>query len=67
MMMRSTPQRGPAGGLDGGDAAIDGDDEFGASVGQLADGVRVQPVPLFEPVGDVGLDRRIGGDVCESV
>lgn len=51
----------------GGDAAIDGDDDFGAGFCEGLDRVVVEPVALVEAVGDVGVDIGVGGDGIEHV
>ena len=40
--------------LDGGDAAVNGDDELRALLVERADGELVQPIALLQPAGDVG-------------
>ena len=42
--------------VEAGDAAIDGDHQLGAALGQLADGVGVEAVALIDAVGDVIID-----------
>ena len=42
--------------VEGGDAAVDGDDEFGAGVGELFEGFGVEAVAFFEALGDVVVD-----------
>ena len=44
------------GGFDGGDAAIDGDDEFGAVVDDLGQGLGIQAVSFVDAMGNVGFD-----------
>ncbi len=55
------------GRLEGGDAAVDRDDNPGALGGELDQGVAVQPVALIEPVGCVGRDHRLGVDAAQRV
>ena len=53
--------------IDGGDAAVDGDDEGRAVAVELFDGLAVEAVALVDAVGDVGLDAFGGvaeGDEC---
>jgi hypothetical protein len=47
---------GDLSGFYGGDAAVDGDDELGAAVDDLAEGVGIEAVAFFEAVGDVEVD-----------
>ncbi len=44
-------------GFDGGDAAIDGDDQLRAVIADLGDGFAVQAVPFFDAVWNVILDN----------
>ena len=47
---------GDFGLLDGGHAAVDGDDEFGALIADLGDGLGVEAVTFLNAVRDVKLD-----------
>ena len=51
---------GKSGFMDRGDAAVDADDELAAVAVDLTQGVGVDAVALFEPVGDVVADVRPG-------
>ena len=49
------------------DAAVDGDDDFGACISEGLDGGFVEAVAFIEAVGDVGVDFGVGCDDTEHV